>query len=102
VGRFRCIAFRDVKTVELQSKSGQSLGRYFPEIVEAVLKVKATRFVIDGELMGGKGGLIGKLIVFLFPGRDLIATDMRGIQSHLGGPNLKECRTGSGITEPEQ
>ncbi len=38
---FRCVAFRDGKTVELQSKSGQSLGRYFPEIVEAVLKVKA-------------------------------------------------------------
>lgn len=48
---FRCIAFRDGKTVELQSKSGQSLARYFPEIVEAVLKVKATRFVIDGELI---------------------------------------------------
>ncbi|MCM3901169.1 MAG: ATP-dependent DNA ligase [Pyrinomonadaceae bacterium] len=48
---FRCLAFRDGKTVELQSKSGQSLGRYFPEIVEAVLKVKATRFVIDGELI---------------------------------------------------
>lgn len=48
---FRCIAFRDGTKVELQSKSGQSLARYFPEIVEAVLKVKATRFVIDGELI---------------------------------------------------
>ena len=48
---FRCIAFRDGTTVELQSKSGQSLGRYFPEIVEAVLKLKASRFVIDGELI---------------------------------------------------
>lgn len=48
---FRCIAFRDGTTVELQSKSGQSLGRYFPEIVDAVRKIKATRFVIDGELI---------------------------------------------------
>jgi ATP-dependent DNA ligase len=48
---FRCIVFRDGKTVVLQSKSGQTLGRYFPEIVEAVLKIKATRFVIDGELI---------------------------------------------------
>jgi ATP-dependent DNA ligase len=48
---FRCIAFRDGKTVELQSKSGQSLDRYFPEIVEAAHKIKATRFVIDGELI---------------------------------------------------
>ena len=48
---FRCLAFRDGDAVNLQSKSGQSLSRYFPEIVEAVLKVKATRFVIDGELI---------------------------------------------------
>ena len=48
---FRCLAFRDGDTVELQSKSGQSLGRYFPEIVDAVAKIKAPRFVIDGELI---------------------------------------------------
>lgn len=48
---FRCIAFRDGDAIDLQSKSGQSLSRYFPEIVDAVLKVKATRFVIDGELI---------------------------------------------------
>ncbi|HET6647788.1 MAG TPA: hypothetical protein VFH01_10725, partial [Pyrinomonadaceae bacterium] len=48
---FRCLAFRDGDALDLQSKSGQSLSRYFPEIVEAVLKVKATRFVIDGELI---------------------------------------------------
>jgi ATP-dependent DNA ligase len=53
---FRCIAFRDGEAVELQSKSGQSLGRYFPEIVAAVAKVKATRFVIDGELIITPGG----------------------------------------------
>ncbi len=48
---FRCLAFRDGDTVELQSKSGQALGRYFPEIVTALAKVKASRFVIDGELI---------------------------------------------------
>jgi ATP-dependent DNA ligase len=48
---FRCLAFRDGKTVELQSKSGQPLERYFPEIVAALLKLKATKFVLDGELV---------------------------------------------------
>jgi|ERR1043166_1939172 ATP-dependent DNA ligase len=48
---FRCLAFRDGKNVELQSKSGQTLGRYFPEIVAALLKLKATKFVLDGELV---------------------------------------------------
>jgi ATP-dependent DNA ligase len=55
---FRCLAFRDGKEVELQSKSGQSLTRYFPEIVAAVLGIKAKRFVLDGELViPVKGGL---------------------------------------------
>lgn len=48
---FRCLAFRDGKSIELQSKSGQPLGRYFPEIVEALLKLKPTKFVLDGELV---------------------------------------------------
>src|SRR6266704_5048014 len=48
---FRCIAFRDGDHVDLQSKSGQPLGRYFPELVEALLKVKPKQFVIDGEIV---------------------------------------------------
>jgi ATP-dependent DNA ligase len=55
---FRCLAFRDGKDIELQSKSGQALGRYFPEIVAALLKLKASKFVLDGELViPVKGGL---------------------------------------------
>jgi ATP-dependent DNA ligase len=34
----------------LQSKSGQSLARYFPELAERFRSVKATRFVLDGEI----------------------------------------------------
>ena len=48
---FRCLAFRDGDHIELQSKSGQPLARYFPEIVEALLQLKAKTFVIDGELV---------------------------------------------------
>lgn len=48
---FRCLVFREGREVELQSKSGRSLGRYFPEIVEAIRKIKAGQFVIDGELV---------------------------------------------------
>jgi len=48
---FRCIAFRDGERVDLQSKSGQPLGRYFPELVEALLKLKPKQFVIDGEIV---------------------------------------------------
>src|SRR5689334_21846966 len=48
---FRCLAFRDGDRVELQSKAGQPLARYFPEIVEAVRALKAERFVLDGEIV---------------------------------------------------
>src|SRR3954470_6123871 len=48
---FRCLAFRDGEHVDLQSKSGQPLARYFPEIVEVVLKLKPKQFVIDGEIV---------------------------------------------------
>ena len=47
---FRCLAFRDADKIYLQSKSGQPLGRYFPEIADALLHLKATRFVLDGEI----------------------------------------------------
>src|SRR5574338_315521 len=45
---FRCLAFRDGRTVALQSKSGQALHRYFPELVAALLAVKPAHFVVDG------------------------------------------------------
>jgi ATP-dependent DNA ligase len=35
----------------LQSKAGKLLTRYFPDIVSALLKLKAQRFVLDGELV---------------------------------------------------
>jgi len=48
---FRCIAFRDGDRIELQSKSGRPLARYFPEIVEAVRAMAAERFVFDSEIV---------------------------------------------------
>src|SRR3954465_13876422 len=47
---FRCIAFRDGAEVYLQSKAGQPLARYFPDVVEALNDFKAKSFIIDGEL----------------------------------------------------
>ena len=48
---FRCLAFRDGGGVELQSKSCQSLTRYFPEIAAAVASLPVRRLVLDGELV---------------------------------------------------
>lgn len=48
---FRCLCFRDGASVELRSKSDQSLTRYFPELVDAVRAVPARQFVLDGEIV---------------------------------------------------
>ena len=48
---FRCLAFRDGNDIQLQSKAGQPLARYFPEIVEAIRALKVKQCVLDGELV---------------------------------------------------
>src|SRR6185312_10062673 len=48
---FRCLAFRKGSEVLLQSKAGQPLGRYFPEMVEALAKLPVKQFVLDGEIV---------------------------------------------------
>ena len=53
---FRCLAFRRGKDIYLQSKSGQPLARYFPDIVVALSRLPAKKFVLDGELVIDVGG----------------------------------------------
>jgi len=55
---FRCLAFREGDQVLLQSKAGQPLGRYFPELVAAVAALPQKQFVLDGEIVIERGGLL--------------------------------------------
>ncbi|WP_118858204.1 ATP-dependent DNA ligase [Sphingomonas mesophila] len=55
---FRCIAVRDGAAVELWSKSGKPLARYFPEVAEMIGAMRARRFVIDGELLIAAGDAV--------------------------------------------
>jgi ATP-dependent DNA ligase len=48
---FRCMAFRQGEGIVLQSKAGQPLTRYFPEIAAALRALPARKFVLDGELV---------------------------------------------------
>ena len=48
---FRCLAFRDGKSISLLSKSGKPLTRYFPEVIAALLRLAAKKFVLDGEIV---------------------------------------------------
>jgi len=48
---FRALVFRDHDEVVLLSRSGKDLGRYFPEVTEAVRDELAPRCVLDGEIV---------------------------------------------------
>jgi len=48
---FRAIVFRDGDEIAIQSKAGQPLARYFPEVVESFHALKSKEFVIDGEIV---------------------------------------------------
>ena len=49
---FRCLAFRHGHKVLLQSKAGQPLARYFPELVKALEELpRQQSFVLDGEIV---------------------------------------------------
>lgn len=48
---FRALVFRDGDAVEILSKSGKSLARYFPEIVAMIATVRDDEFMLDGEIV---------------------------------------------------
>jgi ATP-dependent DNA ligase len=48
---FRCIIFRDGDEVELASRGGKTLTRYFPEVVEQARQQLPRRGAVDGELV---------------------------------------------------
>lgn len=48
---FRCLAFRAEDVVDLRSRSGKPLGRYFPEMAETLRNLNAPRFLLDAEIV---------------------------------------------------
>jgi ATP-dependent DNA ligase len=48
---FRALAFRDGKEVYLSSRNELPLGRYFPDVLDAVRGIRGRRFVMDGEIV---------------------------------------------------
>jgi ATP-dependent DNA ligase len=55
---FRCLVFKEGKTIELQSKAQKPLARYFPEVVEAVAAIGGPRFALDGEIVVPVGDIL--------------------------------------------
>lgn len=55
---FRALIFRDGKEVMLQSRDEKPLNRYFPELIDPVLKQLPTRCVLDGEIVVAQNGAL--------------------------------------------
>lgn len=53
---FRAIVFRDGAEIELGSRTGKPLTRYFPELVEALRERVPGRCVLDGEIVIARAG----------------------------------------------
>ena len=72
---FRCLAFRDGDKIDLMSKAGKPLARYFPELVETLRAVKAQRFVLDGEIVIPHDGALSfdELLLRIHPAKSRIA-----------------------------
>jgi ATP-dependent DNA ligase len=48
---FRCLASRSADEIELQSRHGRPLGRYFPELIRALGRIGFDQWTIDGEIV---------------------------------------------------
>lgn len=51
----RCVAFRDGDRVRLLSRNRQPLNGTYPELVEALVGQRPSRFVVDGEVVAFTG-----------------------------------------------
>jgi ATP-dependent DNA ligase len=53
---FRCLAFCDEGEIDLRSRNGRRLARYFPELVIALADLPDRTVVLDGEIVVTRSG----------------------------------------------
>lgn len=116
---FRCLVFRDGDEVELGSRNTRPMGRYFPEIVDAVTRALPPRCVIDAEIVVAVGGRLdfSRLQERLHPAKsrvdmlaatipaqliafDLLALDDRSLLDEPFGSRRQALQTALAQVEP--
>src|ERR1044072_5950931 len=98
---FRCLVFRRGDKVELQSKAGKPLTRYFPEVVETARALPATQFVLDGEIVvpHGRAFLFVNLLQRIHPAASRIAMQARETPALLIVFDLLEDERGNALLD---
>jgi ATP-dependent DNA ligase len=73
---FRSLAFKDDDSVQIQSKAGKPLGRYFPDVVDTLVGLEAKRFVLDGEIVIPVNGRLSfdELLLRVHPAESRVRT----------------------------
>src|SRR5687767_12013738 len=71
---FRCLAFKDGDRIDVMSKAGKPLARYFPDVVELLREIDAPRFVLDGEIVIPFDGSLSfdELLLRIHPARSRV------------------------------
>lgn len=71
---FRCLAFRNGERVDLMSKAGKPLARYFPDVVATMQSLDAERFVVDGEIVVPVDGTLSfdELLLRIHPAKSRV------------------------------
>jgi ATP-dependent DNA ligase len=98
---FRCLAFRSGDEVLLQSKAGQPLGRYFPELIEEIRKLPQKKFVLDGEIVifEGKKLSFDDLLMRIHPAESRIKKLAKETPASLLGFDLLVDERGESLVE---
>jgi ATP-dependent DNA ligase len=99
---FRCLAFRDGDNIFLQSKNGQPLARYFPDVAANVSKVAQQQFVFDGELVIPINGALSfdELQLRLHPAASRVAKLAKTHPATYIVFDLLESNAGSHLKQP--
>src|SRR5690349_17297122 len=98
---FRCLAIRAGDKVELLSRSGKPLARYFPDMVDCLKALEPRRFILDGELAIPVGKILSfdALQLRLHPAASRVAKLAAETPSILIAFDLLQTTRGADLTD---
>lgn len=99
---FRAIIFKNGNEIYIQSKNGQPLARYFPEIVDAFHEVKSKDFVVDGEIVIPVNGQLSfdDLLLRIHPAESRVQKLAAATPAHFFAFDLLAWKNKSFIKQP--
>jgi ATP-dependent DNA ligase len=100
---FRCLVFKNGEEIDLRSKAGKPLARYFPDLVEAISDIGAKRLVLDGEIVIPRDGALvfDELLLRMHPAESRVRKLAEANPAHLITFDLLVNSRGTDMTPRE-